>query len=186
MRGTHASQDSVSFPNPLAAARARVDSRSASKIRKRLPSKVQSSRRLSTPRYARLSPCAQVEASAERLGGPSESQRGRSADLDRRKGHRAHQNRGRCGSRVCIWDVGGPGEPGRSLFLWRSQRGYELTGQMPDPRKMQVSLIGFMDKHGAAAFMEALWGLLISAQETVGGVPAEVRPRCQCHETKLT
>lgn len=32
-----------------------------------------------------------------------------------------------------------------------------------------------MDKAGAAAFMEALWGLLISAQNTVGGVPAEVR-----------
>ncbi|KAK8870059.1 hypothetical protein IAR55_000629 [Kwoniella newhampshirensis] len=43
----------------------------------------------------------------------------------------------------------------------------------PDPRKMQVSLVGFMDKHGAAAFMDALWKLLLSAQSTVGGVPAE-------------
>lgn len=39
---------------------------------------------------------------------------------------------------------------------------------------MQVNLVGFMDKHGAAAFMEQLWGLLLSAQATVGGVPAEV------------
>ena len=39
---------------------------------------------------------------------------------------------------------------------------------------MQVSLIGFMDKYGAAAFMEELWKLLLSAQSTVGGVPAEV------------
>ncbi|ORY32092.1 PWI domain-containing protein, partial [Naematelia encephala] len=44
----------------------------------------------------------------------------------------------------------------------------------PDPKKMQVSLLGFMDKYGAAAFMEALWNLLLSAQNTVGGVPAEV------------
>lgn len=40
---------------------------------------------------------------------------------------------------------------------------------------MQVSLVGFMDKYGAAAFMDALWKLLLSAQKTVGGVPAEVR-----------
>ena len=45
---------------------------------------------------------------------------------------------------------------------------------MPDPRKMQVNLLGFMDKHGAAHFTELLWNLLISAQNTVGGVPAEV------------
>ncbi|KIR37593.1 serine/arginine repetitive matrix protein 1, partial [Cryptococcus deuterogattii 99/473] len=43
----------------------------------------------------------------------------------------------------------------------------------PDPKKMQVSLVGFMDKYGAAAFMDALWKLLLSAQKTVGGVPAE-------------
>ncbi|WVQ76875.1 hypothetical protein IAR50_006549 [Cryptococcus sp. DSM 104548] len=43
----------------------------------------------------------------------------------------------------------------------------------PDPKKMQVSLIGFMDKFGAAAFMDQLWKLLLSAQKTVGGVPAE-------------
>lgn len=44
-----------------------------------------------------------------------------------------------------------------------------------------------MDKYGAAAFMDALWKLLLSAQKTVGGVPAEVRrplslvpPVCPC------
>lgn len=30
-----------------------------------------------------------------------------------------------------------------------------------------------MNKYGAAAFMDELWKLLLSAQETVGGVPAE-------------
>ena len=44
----------------------------------------------------------------------------------------------------------------------------------PDPRKMQVGLVGFMDQYGAAAFMSELWKLLISAQQMVGGVPAEV------------
>ncbi|WWC61434.1 uncharacterized protein I303_104018 [Kwoniella dejecticola CBS 10117] len=44
---------------------------------------------------------------------------------------------------------------------------------IPDPKKMQISLVGFMDKHGAAAFMDALWHLLLSAQKTIGGVPAE-------------
>jgi serine/arginine repetitive matrix protein 1 len=39
--------------------------------------------------------------------------------------------------------------------------------------KMQVALVGFMDKYGAAAFVDELWKLL-SAQKTVGGVPAEV------------
>ncbi|KLT45188.1 PWI domain-containing protein [Cutaneotrichosporon oleaginosum] len=44
---------------------------------------------------------------------------------------------------------------------------------IPDPKKMQVNLVGFMDKYGAAAFMDELWKLLLSAQATVGGVPAE-------------
>lgn len=30
-----------------------------------------------------------------------------------------------------------------------------------------------MDKYGAASFTSELWSLLLSAQETVGGVPAE-------------
>lgn len=47
------------------------------------------------------------------------------------------------------------------------------NGQVPDPRKMQVALVGFMDKYGAASFVDELWKLLLSAQATVGGVPAE-------------
>jgi hypothetical protein len=50
----------------------------------------------------------------------------------------------------------------------------ETETPFPDPKKMQVNLLGFMDKYGAAHFMEELWKLLLSAQETVGGVPAEV------------
>lgn len=56
---------------------------------------------------------------------------------------------------------------------------------MPDPRKMQVNLLGFMDKHGAAHFTESLWNLLISAQNTVGGVPAEVSPESTVHFNEL-
>ena len=52
---------------------------------------------------------------------------------------------------------------------------------MPDPRKMQVNLLGFMDKYGAAHFTETLWNLLISAQNTVGGVPAEVCSLVSAH-----
>lgn len=52
---------------------------------------------------------------------------------------------------------------------------------------MQVNLTGFMDKHGAAAFMSELWKLLLSAQATVGGVPAEVCSSfsCLCSESEL-
>lgn len=46
--------------------------------------------------------------------------------------------------------------------------------QSPDPKKMQVSLLGFMDKYGAAHFMEELWTLLLSAQTSPGGIPAKV------------
>ena len=52
----------------------------------------------------------------------------------------------------------------------------------PDPRKMQVNLSGFMDKISSSYLVEELWKLLLSAQETVGGVPAEVscRDRACC------
>lgn len=42
--------------------------------------------------------------------------------------------------------------------------------QHPDPRKMQISLMGFLEKR-AAPFMNELWRLLLSAQESIGGVP---------------
>jgi hypothetical protein len=47
---------------------------------------------------------------------------------------------------------------------------------MPDPREIQINLGGFMDSYGAASFTSELWTLLLSAQETVGGVPAAVSP----------
>lgn len=42
--------------------------------------------------------------------------------------------------------------------------------QFPDARKMQISLTGFLEQR-AAPFMNELWRLLLSAQESVGGVP---------------
>ena len=50
----------------------------------------------------------------------------------------------------------------------------DAENPFPDPRKMQVNMLGFMDKYGAAHYCTELWKLLLSAQETVGGVPAEV------------
>lgn len=50
---------------------------------------------------------------------------------------------------------------------------------------MQVSLLGFMDKYGAAAFMDQLWTLLLSAQKTVGGVPAEVSAQLTTHNPTI-
>ena len=43
-----------------------------------------------------------------------------------------------------------------------------------------------MDKYGAAAFMSSLWDLLLSAQKTVGGVPAEVSYLCDFLYSTLT
>ena len=40
----------------------------------------------------------------------------------------------------------------------------------PDPRRMQITLTGFLEKR-AAPFMNELWRLLLSAQASVGGVP---------------
>ncbi len=40
----------------------------------------------------------------------------------------------------------------------------------PDPRKVQIQLTGFLEGK-TAEFMGELWELLISAQESVGGVP---------------
>jgi serine/arginine repetitive matrix protein 1 len=41
---------------------------------------------------------------------------------------------------------------------------------MPDPRKMQINLTGFLTKD-TPAFMSALWKLLVEAQDDVTGVP---------------
>ncbi|WFC98883.1 hypothetical protein MYAM1_001616 [Malassezia yamatoensis] len=40
----------------------------------------------------------------------------------------------------------------------------------PDPRKMQISLTGFLEKR-TRSFMAELWSLLLSAQESVAGIP---------------
>ncbi|WFD35002.1 hypothetical protein MCUN1_001848 [Malassezia cuniculi] len=40
----------------------------------------------------------------------------------------------------------------------------------PDPRKMQISLTGFLEKN-ARIFMAELWRLLLDAQDSVGGIP---------------
>lgn len=45
-----------------------------------------------------------------------------------------------------------------------------MLTQWPDPRKMQISLTGFLEKR-AAPFMNELWHHLVSAQASVGGVP---------------
>lgn len=42
--------------------------------------------------------------------------------------------------------------------------------RFPDPRKVQIQLMGFLEGK-TAEFMEELWGLLLSAQESPGGVP---------------
>lgn len=44
---------------------------------------------------------------------------------------------------------------------------------VPDPRKMQISLGGFLTPQNAAEFMLRLWKLLLSAQASHGGIPAE-------------
>lgn len=40
----------------------------------------------------------------------------------------------------------------------------------PDPRQMQIAITGFLEKK-ARPFMAELWSLLLSAQDSVGGIP---------------
>ena len=71
---------------------------------------------------------------------------------------------------------------------WAAQRITELLGfeddvvleyaagmleeeRHPDPRKMQISLTGFLESQ-TATFMSELWTLLLSAQDSPGGIPA--------------
>lgn len=46
-----------------------------------------------------------------------------------------------------------------------------LISQYPDPRKMQINLTGFLNGINARSFMGELWDLLVSAQESVTGIP---------------
>ena len=42
---------------------------------------------------------------------------------------------------------------------------------MPDPRKMQINLTGFLNGKGARIFMGELWAMLDSAQKSENGIP---------------
>lgn len=71
---------------------------------------------------------------------------------------------------------------------WITKRIYELLGfedevipeyvfgileesNSPDPKSMQVLLTGFLEDK-TPLFMKELWRLLLSAQESLGGIPA--------------
>ncbi|KAJ3153773.1 hypothetical protein HDU86_005106 [Geranomyces michiganensis] len=45
-----------------------------------------------------------------------------------------------------------------------------LEADKVDPRAMQIEISGFLESN-APAFMKDLWGLLVSAQTTIGGIP---------------
>ena len=45
--------------------------------------------------------------------------------------------------------------------------------QYPDPKELQISVTGFLNGKNARIFMGELWALLVSAQENIGGVPAD-------------
>ncbi|EJU02382.1 hypothetical protein DACRYDRAFT_94712 [Dacryopinax primogenitus] len=57
----------------------------------------------------------------------------------------------------------------------------------PDPRKMQINLTGFLESK-TAEFMLALWKLLLSAQESIAGIPAEFleAKKAELRERQLT
>ena len=50
----------------------------------------------------------------------------------------------------------------------------QLEAKDPDPRKMQISLTGFLNGKNARIFMGELWELLDSAQKTTTGIPQEL------------
>lgn len=45
-----------------------------------------------------------------------------------------------------------------------------LQGKL-DPKKLQLQLTGFLEK-STGMFMEELWGLLLDAQNSLGGIPS--------------
>ena len=49
----------------------------------------------------------------------------------------------------------------------------DLSRQFPDPKKMQLSLTGFLES-STPEFMSALWALLLDAQDAPGGIPREL------------
>lgn len=48
--------------------------------------------------------------------------------------------------------------------------GFVLQGKL-DPKKLQLQLTGFLEK-STGMFMEELWGLLVDAQSSLGGIPS--------------
>ncbi|KAI7816509.1 PWI domain-containing protein [Gamsiella multidivaricata] len=47
-----------------------------------------------------------------------------------------------------------------------------LEEPLPDPKMMQINLQGFLDKN-SQVFMLELWKLLLSAQNSLGGIPQQ-------------
>ncbi|KAL1452726.1 hypothetical protein WDU94_006930 [Cyamophila willieti] len=45
--------------------------------------------------------------------------------------------------------------------------------KFPDPKKMQINLTGFLNGKNARLFMTDLWELLLSAQDSVSGIPEQ-------------
>lgn len=49
----------------------------------------------------------------------------------------------------------------------------QLEEKFPCPKKMQINMTGFLNGKNARQFMDELWALLLSAQESETGIPAE-------------
>ncbi|XP_026471034.1 serine/arginine repetitive matrix protein 1-like [Ctenocephalides felis] len=49
----------------------------------------------------------------------------------------------------------------------------QLDVQFPCPKKMQINMTGFLNEKNARQFMDELWALLLSAQDTESGIPVE-------------
>lgn len=45
--------------------------------------------------------------------------------------------------------------------------------KFPCPKNMQINMTGFLNGRNARQFMDELWALLLSAQESESGIPAE-------------
>lgn len=45
--------------------------------------------------------------------------------------------------------------------------------KFPCPKKMQINMTGFLNGKNARQFMDELWALLLSAQESETGIPEE-------------
>lgn len=57
-----------------------------------------------------------------------------------------------------------------TLCIVSYAREYNSQGKL-DPKKLQLQLTGFLEK-STGMFMEELWGLLLDAQNSLGGIPS--------------